>query len=152
MMLTLGFFVFERRTLPYQSLKHDASYTWGANERIGQRGAYQFTGIGEESVSLTGTVYSEMTGGKVSLYLLRLMAESGVPWPLLDGNGIPYGIFVITKVSETGTEHLPDGTARKIDFTVELKRVDESLVIWAENKAPDAYQEILNIISKDKGL
>ncbi|STE54480.1 gpU phage protein [Escherichia coli] len=31
---------------------------------------------------------------------LRLMAEEGRAWPLLDGTGMIYGMYVISKVSE----------------------------------------------------
>ena len=33
---------------------------------------------------------------------LRLMAEEGRAWPLLDGTGMIYGMYVISRVSETG--------------------------------------------------
>ena len=58
---------------------------------------------------------------------LRLMAEEGRAWPLLDGTGMIYGMYVISRVSETGSIFFADGTPRKIDFTLSLTRVDESL-------------------------
>ena len=33
MMLALGMFVFERRTLPYQSMQHSKDYRWASNDR-----------------------------------------------------------------------------------------------------------------------
>ena len=56
---------------------------------------------------------------------IRLMADQGRAWPLLDGTGTIYGMYVINNISETGSLFFADGTARKIDFT--LTRVDESL-------------------------
>lgn len=35
MMLALGMFVFERRTLPYQSMQHSKDYRWVSNDRVG---------------------------------------------------------------------------------------------------------------------
>jgi len=128
MMLALGMFVFERRTLPYQNLQRNANYSWATNSRVGKRNAFQFMGAGEEKITVTGALYPEITGGRVSCSLLRLMAEQGRAWPLLDGNGLIYGMYVIASVNETGTEFFSDGTPRKIDFTLTLTRVDESLV------------------------
>ncbi len=36
-------------------------------------------------------------------------------------------MYVINNISETGSLFFADGTARKIDFTLTLTRVDESL-------------------------
>ncbi|MBB1200574.1 phage tail protein [Enterobacteriaceae bacterium 89] len=133
MMLALGLFVFERRTLPYQSLKRDASYSWVPNKRMGKRSAYQFLGPGEEKITLDGALFTEITGGRVTLALIRFMAEQGCAWPLLDGNGTIYGMYVVSSVVETDSEFFPDGTPRKISFTLTLTRVDESLVAMAGN-------------------
>ncbi|MGX2009432.1 phage tail protein, partial [Enterobacter asburiae] len=54
-------------------------------------------------------------------------ADQGRAWPLLDGTGTIYGMYVINNISETGSMFFADGTARKIDFTLTLTRVDESL-------------------------
>ncbi|ECA9614675.1 phage tail protein, partial [Salmonella enterica subsp. enterica serovar Weltevreden] len=47
MMLALGMFVFELRTLPYQSMQHSKDYRWASNDRVGKPPAYQFLGEGE---------------------------------------------------------------------------------------------------------
>ncbi|BCU54063.1 phage tail protein [Enterobacter kobei] len=128
MMLALGMFVFMRQTLPFQTMQRDATYLWAANKRVGKRDAFQFTGIGDDSVTLQGALYPELTGGVLSLSALRLMAGEGRAWPLLDGQGMIYGMFVIKSVTESGTSFYPDGSPRKIDFTLKLTRVDESLI------------------------
>lgn len=94
---------------------------------IGKRDAYQFLGVGEENITLAGVLYPELTGGKLTMTTLRMMAEEGRAWPLLDGTGMIYGMYVISRVSETGSIFFADGTPRKIDFTLSLTRVDESL-------------------------
>ncbi len=82
MMLTLGLFVFQLQTLPYQSLQHSLDYRWPSNSRIGQRPAYQFLGVGEEKIMLSGVLLPEITGGVLSLLALKIMAEQGKAWPL----------------------------------------------------------------------
>jgi phage protein U len=127
MMLVLGMFVFQLQTLPYQTLQRDVDYRWPSNSRVGQRPAMQFLGVNEEKIVISGSLMPEITGGRMSLLALNLMADEGRAWPLLDGSGTIYGMFVINSVSETYSEFFADGSARKIDFTLSLTRVDESL-------------------------
>lgn len=128
MMLALGMFVFMRQTLPYQTLQRDAEYRWPSNSRVGKRDAFQFLGVGEEKITLAGVLYPELTGGRMTMTTIRLMAEEGRAWPLLDGTGMIYGMYVINSVSDTGSVFFSDGTARKIDFTLTLTRVDLHLL------------------------
>ena len=113
MMLALGMFVFMRQTLPHQTMQRESDYRWPSNSRIGKRDAYQFLGVGEENMTLAGVLYPELTGGKLTMTTLRLMAEEGRAWPLLDGTGMIYGMYVISRVNETGsrsralTDHWP---------------------------------------------
>lgn len=127
MMLALGMFVFMRQTLPYQNMQRNADYRWPSNGRVGKRDAFQFLGVGEEKINLSGMLYPELTGGKLTMTAIRLMADGGRAWPLLDGTGMIYGMYVINNVSEAGSIFFADGTPRKIDFTLTLTRVDESL-------------------------
>lgn len=126
-MLTLGMFVFMRQSLPYQSLQRSADYQWPSNSRVGKRDAFQFLGPGDDKITLTGDLYPEMTGGRLSMLALYTMADEGRAWPLISGTGTIYGMFVITNVSETGTVFFADGSPRKISFTLSLTRVDDSL-------------------------
>lgn len=127
MMLALGLFVFMRQTLPYQTMQRDSTFRWPSNARMGKRNAFQYTGPENDTITISGELFPEITGGTLSLSALRLMAEQGKAWPLIDGTGMIYGMFVINSVSETGTLFYPDGSPRKINFTLKLTRVDESL-------------------------
>uniref|UniRef100_UPI000C03CF18 phage tail protein n=2 Tax=Xenorhabdus cabanillasii TaxID=351673 RepID=UPI000C03CF18 len=127
MMAALGLFVFMLKTTPYQSLQHQQSWRYGFNNRIDARPAFQFIGPNNDTITLSGSLYPEITGGRLSLLTLQLMADSGKAWSFLDGHGMIYGMFVIESLDQTKTEFFADGAARKIDFTVTLKRVDENL-------------------------
>ncbi|SFU19253.1 hypothetical protein SAMN05192562_11064 [Kosakonia arachidis] len=133
MMLALGLFVFMRQTLPFQNLSRTSTFTWSSNARVGKRAAYQYIGPGEDTLEITGALYPELTGGVLSLAALRLMAEQGGKWPLIDGTGMIYGVYVISGVKENGSEFYSDGSPRKISFTLNLTRVDESLLSIAED-------------------
>lgn len=125
MMMTLGFFVFEIHTAPYQELQRQTEWRHASQNRVGQRPSYQYLGPGEDTISLSGTLYPELTGGRLSLDLLRTMAEQGKAWPLIEGTGRLYGYWAITGITETSSEFFRDGAPKKIEFAINLVRVDE---------------------------
>lgn len=125
MMMTLGWFVFQRSTFAPQSQQDDRAWRHPGNPRVGARPAYQFTGPDDETTVLSGTLYPELTGGPVSLDLIHEMAATGQAFPLIQGDGVMRGYFVIERTSVTRSEFFSDGTARKLEFTMNLKRVDD---------------------------
>lgn len=95
------------------------------NECIGRSARWQYIGPGEDAITLSGVLYPEVTGGDVSLETLRTMAYTARPWPLIEVTGMIFGLFVIDNLSETRTEFYADGKAKKIEFTLSLKKVSE---------------------------
>ncbi|HGI5913813.1 TPA: phage tail protein [Yersinia enterocolitica] len=126
-MMALGMFVFMLQTVPYQDFQHQMAWRHPSNGRIGLGPSSQFLGPDEESITLSGVLYPELTGGKASLMALQLMAETGKAWSLIEGNGAIHGMFVIENLGRTKSIFFSDGSARKIEFTLTLKRTDESL-------------------------
>lgn len=124
MLLALGLFVFSINTLAFDELSRRATWRHASSTRVGTRDATQFTGPGEETISLPGTVFAEIADGEVSVDELRRMASSGDAWSLVDGRGYVYGAFVITTIDDRRSAFWPDGTPRQIDFSIELLRVD----------------------------
>ena len=126
MMMTLGFFVFNRSTLPYQSQQHDKAWRHPTHSRVGARPASQYIGPDAENMTLSGVLLPEITGGRVSLEMIERMADTGRAYPLIDGTGVMHGLFVIQSLSTTRTEFFRDGAARRIEFTLTLMRVDDN--------------------------
>jgi uncharacterized protein len=126
MMMTLGMFVFEVKSLPYQQLQRSTQWRHSSQNRVGQRPAYQYLGPGEDTITLSGTLLPELTGGRMTLDDVRIMADEGKAWPLIEGSGRVYGFWSVRAVNETSSAFFQDGVPRKIDFTIDLVRVDES--------------------------
>lgn len=127
---TLGVFVFTRQTIPFQSLDRTSSWRHPTNSVVGAMPKTQFTGKDSETITISGRLAPEITGGKLSLAMLELMAESGAAFPLIEGaNFMLMGFFVIESIQETRTEFFGDGTPRLIDFTLNLKRTDDPMLI-----------------------
>ncbi|EII46547.1 phage P2 GpU, partial [Escherichia coli 2.3916] len=66
------------------------------NERVNRSASWQYIGAGDDRIVLSGVLYPEITGGEVSLSLLTTQAYTGRPWPLIDGVGQIYGMYVLT--------------------------------------------------------
>lgn len=125
MLMALGMFVFETRTLPYQELKRITEWRHPSQSRVGERPAYQFVGPGTDSITLTGILLPSFTGGRFNLDQIREMANQGNAWPLIEGTGRLYGLWVVTRVEETSSVFFRDGAAEKIEFILTLEHVDD---------------------------
>lgn len=128
MMLSIDQFVFSMDTLPFQELQRQGSWKHRGNPRVGARDALQFLGPGDDLVTINGVLVPELTGDAASLDELRSMADMGDAYVLVDATGSVYGAYVIEAVNETQTLHGIEGIARRIDFTIGLRRVDDELV------------------------
>lgn len=84
-------------------------------------------GPDDETITLSGVLLPELTGGRVSLMAIQLMAETGKAWSLIEGSGAIHGMFVIESLTRSKTVFFKDGSARRIEFTITLKRTDEGL-------------------------
>ncbi|MBD8169522.1 phage tail protein [Erwinia persicina] len=143
MMMAYGMFIFMLDTAAYQALQQETSWRHVKNDRIGKSAKWQYIGTGEDTITLTGTLYPEVTGGDVSLTTLRTIAYGGRPWPLVEGTGVIYGMFVIAGITENRTEFMNDGKAQKIEFTLTLKKVSEDI---REKLAGITADDILSLI------
>lgn len=124
-LLALGMFLFEIGTLGHDELQRKTDWRHARAGRVGARDATQYVGPGDETVSLSGAVYREISDGRVSLDDLREMADAGEALPLVSGSGTVFGNYVITAIDERHAELMADGSPRRIDFAVDLLRVDD---------------------------
>ena len=100
MLMALGQFVFGLPTLAYQDFKRQTQWRHPSSSRVGARAAHQYVGPGDDSITLSGVLSPELVGRAASIRELREMGE-------------------------TGTLHLDNGMARRIEFDLQLKRVDD---------------------------
>lgn len=122
MMMVYGMFVFTLRTVPYQQLQHSQEWRHVKNERVNKSAAWQYIGPGDDNITLSGVLYPEITGGNLSLAALETIGFSGRPWPLIEGGGWIYGMYVMTRLERGKTEFDRYGQAKKIEFTISLSR------------------------------
>lgn len=120
-MMSLGLFVFQLSTLPFDKDQRDTKYAWPKRHAASRGPSYQFNGLDEDRYTLTGKLVPPVTGGREQLDKVRTMGAKGNSWNLVSGTGEDKGAWFIERVQETGVILGPDGTPREIDFTIELK-------------------------------
>lgn len=124
MMMCLGQFVFQLDTLAYQQFKRRTAWKHPTQSLVGARDASQFLGPGEDTITLDGSVVPEFAGDHLNLDALRYMANTGQAYALVEGTGAIFGAFVITEIEETRSHFYEDGSPRKVEFSISLRRVD----------------------------
>lgn len=138
-LMTFGMFVFSLNTAAYDSMQRSIAWRHPTTARVGARPARQFCGVDDESITLAGSIYLEIsTDGIVSLEVLENMGNSGKKYLLIGGDGNIYGYYVIESLDTTGTLFFPDGTPRKIDFTLTLKRTDDDAGVAVGDLSTDS--------------
>ena len=123
---TLGFFVFYIDTVPFS--EWDESNGWRHPEQAAVGAANppsQFTGREAQTIVINGELRPEVTGGDLSIEVLKRMADTGQPWPLVRGGGKFLGSYVIESIGNKQSELMFDGKARSISFTMVLKKVSD---------------------------
>lgn len=125
-MMQLGLFPFSINTAAYQELTRSSNFRWPAQDLFGKTPTRQFTGPGEDSMTLQGVIYPEFRGGHAQLDALRLLAKNGEPMILVTGLGEVLGRWVIEKIDEQQSVFAKFGIPRKQGFTVSLQYFDEA--------------------------
>ena len=111
---TLGFFVFHTATIPYHGIDRSQSWRHPHKSIIGSDSPppSQYTGKEPDTITIQAELRPEVTGGDMSINLLRSMADGGKPWPLILGTGQLLGSYVITDIQDKQSQLMYDGKAR----------------------------------------
>ena len=126
MLMSLDQFVFGMSTLAHQELQRQRQWKHASNARVGARPGRQFTGPGDDTITISGVLVPELAGTLSSLDDLAAMATKGLAYVLVDGAGTVYGAYLITGLNQTGTNIGPNGLPRRVDFSITLERTDDN--------------------------
>lgn len=124
-MMKLGAFSFGIDTAAYQQLMRSTQYRWSAQTRVGNHDALQFTGYGEDTITLTGRIYPGWRGGTGQVQDLRDEAAKGEPQLMVDGNGYIHGRWVVTSIEEQADVFARAGVPRRQQFTLQARYFDD---------------------------
>lgn len=121
-MMQLGGYQFSINTAAYQELRRRTEYRWPSQDKFGRSPTRQYTGPGDDSITLNGVIFTEYRGGTGQLDEMRSQAEIGLPLLLVDGYGRIMGWWVIESIDETQSTFAAFGRPRKQEFTIQLTR------------------------------
>lgn len=124
-MLMLGTqFKFALNTAVFQEMQRSSEYRWAAQDRFGQSPARQFTGIGDDTLTLPGVIFPEWKGSTNAMTTVRAMGASGQKFILMDSMGTMYGNWAVTRVDEAKSNFAAYTQPKKIEFVVALAYID----------------------------
>ena len=126
--MIFGMFVFSIPTATFQKLQRQTDWNHVSNNRVGDMPAYQYVGKGEDVITLNGSIVPEF-GSQLSLTALRLMGDTGKSFPLIDGGGKVYGLWVLKSLGDEYEHFFKDGKARKVDFNLTLVKTQRAGVL-----------------------
>jgi uncharacterized protein len=120
----------------FETIQRDVQFTWTSADRLSRDPAMQFTGPGEDNISIDGRMFPYHFGGLSTLDRMRKAGRAGKPmvmvrfYPLTDPNGYGsevIGNYVIKRVRTVESKIGAIGIAHKVDFTMELQRYGDDL-------------------------
>lgn len=82
----------------------------------------EFTGEGDEEITLSGEILPWKIGGMNELETLDEMRRTGTRFPLLRGDGWRPGWYVITRFSEGHTEIMRDGVGFVVEHRISMTK------------------------------
>jgi phage protein U/uncharacterized protein YjbJ (UPF0337 family) len=118
---------FNLDTAAFDELSRSTEFRWASQERLSRRPAQQAVGMGEEKMTLKGTIYPGFKGGLKQLDTLRSIGAKLQPLTLTTGYGEVIGTWCLKNINEEQSALLHGGIPRKQGFTLEFVRYGDDM-------------------------
>ncbi|MEN5279275.1 phage tail protein [Brucella sp. TWI432] len=125
-LLALGPHIFEIAPLNFQQLERSTEALWPSISRFGGRPGRQFTGYGDDSMTISGLLFPDEVGGKAEFEAIRVTQAAAQPVTMMGwaiGMSMAANLFgrvVILNVQDTQSAINRQGYGRKIEFSIEV--------------------------------
>ncbi|AZF64164.1 phage tail protein [Pseudomonas sp. LBUM920] len=120
-------YYFNLDTAAFDELSRSTEFRWASQERLTRRPAQQAVGMGEEKLTLKGTIYPGFKGGLKQLDTLRTIGGRLQPLTLTTGYGEVIGTWCLKTINEEQGALLHGGIPRKQGFTLEFARYGDDM-------------------------
>ena len=120
-------YYFNLDTAAFDELSRSTEFRWASQERLSRRPAQQSVGMGEEKLTLKGTIYPGFKGGLKQLDTLRTIGGRLQPLTLTTGYGEVIGTWCLKSINEEQGALLHGGIPRKQVFTLEFTRYGDDM-------------------------
>lgn len=121
----LGTVTIDTKPFSIDAMERSADASVVAKPVIGGRMPKEFTGEGEDDITLSGQILPLHIGGLDELETLHAMRRSGARFPVQRGDGWRPGWYAITKITEQHSELSRDGVGYVVKHQITMTRVDE---------------------------
>ena len=117
--MALGNFIFGlSRNFAYSTLARTSDGGWKTIDILTSKPKSSQIGQGLQGLTITGR--SMYATAMDRLDELRALQAQRIPVPLVDGIGRNWGLWQISKISESQESVIDDGTAMKVGWVIEL--------------------------------
>ena len=120
-------YYFNLDTAAFDELSRSTEFRWASQERLSRRPAQQAVGMGEEKLTLKGTIYPGFKGGLKQLDTLRTIGGRLQPLTLTTGYGEVIGTWCLKSINEEQGALLHGGIPCKQVFTLEFTRYGDDM-------------------------
>jgi phage protein U len=120
-------YYFNLDTAAFDELSRSTEFRWASQERLSRRPAQQAVGMGEEKLTLKGTIYPGFKGGLKQLDALRTIGARLQPLTLTTGYGEVIGTWCLKAINEEQGALLHGGIPRKQGFSLEFVRYGDDM-------------------------
>ena len=120
-------YFFNLDTAAFDELSRSTEFRWASQERLSRRPAQQAIGMGEEKLTLKGTIYPGFKGGLKQLDTLRTIGARLQPLTLTTGYGEVIGTWCLKNIGEEQGVLMHGGIPRKQGFTLEFVRYGDDM-------------------------
>jgi phage protein U len=120
-------YFFNLDTAAFDELSRSSEFRWASQERLSRRPAQQAIGVGEEKLTLKGTIYPGFKGGLKQLDTLRSIGARLQPLTLTTGYGEVIGTWCLKTINDEQGAFLHGGIPRKQGFTLEFVRYGDDM-------------------------
>lgn len=124
MLYMIGTLALDTRPFAVNEMSRNADASIVAKPLIGAAPGKEFTGQGEDDITLTGQLLPTRIGGLDELEVLHQMRRAGTRFPLMRGDGWRYGWYAITRISEQHRGLGRDGVGFAVEVTIMMTKTE----------------------------
>ena len=122
MLYNLGPITFDSLRVNPRSVGHQGRASFAKHDVIGGDPMFEAMGSDEASTNIEALVHPVHFGGMGSLAIIQLATQQQIPLPLMRGDYVPLGWFIIADYSEDHTEMNSRGIGPEVRVRLSLKR------------------------------
>lgn len=123
MLYMLGTLSIDTRPFSIDDMQRTASADIASKALIGAFPAKEFTGEGDDEITLSGQLLPTKIGGLDELEMAHEMRRGGTKFPLQRGDGTRLGWFAITRITESHTDLTRNGVGFVVKHTIVMTKV-----------------------------